>query len=227
MAINIELLLGGHPLLLLRREGGVEGLHGGRVLAAVGGGGGDIHPRLAVQHTGDQLGYQEGGGVVPFHHEADVLLLTAHESAADVVAGVAEVDVDVVAHFLGDLKGMLDEELTQLQALVLGGHAEGPEGQDLFTVAVAVLQPGLGVHDIADDLPVPLQHEGQLGDEVGVGAHHMDVVMLVRAGLVDIPEGLAGQLLHGAKVAGGLETDDDVFHGLLLVRIQAELVGTL
>ena len=38
-------------------------------------------------------------GKFSFSDEADVLLFTAHETTADIVARIAEVDVHIVAHF--------------------------------------------------------------------------------------------------------------------------------
>ena len=49
MAIDIKLLLAGHPLLFLGREGGVKGFDRGGILAAIRSGAGDVHPIPAIQ----------------------------------------------------------------------------------------------------------------------------------------------------------------------------------
>ena len=212
VAVNVELLLAGHPFLFFGRKLGIESGDGGVVLTAVCGGAGDVHPVFALQRAGDQFGHQQGGGEIAGDNEADIFLLTADKTAADIVAGVAEVDVHIVTHPAGRLEGMFDEHLAQLLPLEFRGNAERAKGEDLFALAVLVLQPGFGIHNIADDPAIQFQHEGQVGDKVGVGAHHVDEVMLVRAGLVDIPEGLPGQLLHSPVVGWGLIADDDI-HG--------------
>ena len=212
MAVNEEFLLAGHPFLFLGRELGIECRNGGGILAAICGGTGDVHPVFALQGAGDQFGHQQGGGEIAGDDEADIFLLTADKTAADIVAGIAEVDVHIVAHPAGCLEGMLDEDLAQLLPLEFRRNTEGAEGEDLPALAVLVFQPGLGVHDVTDDPTFQFQHEGQVGDKVGVGAHHVDEVMLVRAGLIDVPEGLPGQFLHGPIVSRGFVTDDDI-HG--------------
>ena len=93
MTVNVEFFLAGSPCLFLRREAGVKGLDGGGVLTAVGGMRGDIHPPMTVQRTGDQLADQKRRRKVAGNDKADVFLFAADESAADVVTGIAEVDV--------------------------------------------------------------------------------------------------------------------------------------
>ena len=51
MTINIEFLLARHPLLFFGWEGRVKGFDSGGVLAAVGGGGRNIHPLSAVKRA--------------------------------------------------------------------------------------------------------------------------------------------------------------------------------
>lgn len=49
-----------------------------------------------------------------------------------------------------------------------------------------------------------LAYKGQLRAEGGGLAEQMEIVVLVAAGLVDVPKGLPHQRLHSAAVGGGL-----------------------
>ena len=75
MAIDIELFLARHPFLFLGWKCGIEGFHSGGVLAAIGGGGGDIHPLFAVKRAGPELADKESRRVIAGNNEADILLL--------------------------------------------------------------------------------------------------------------------------------------------------------
>ena len=108
MAIDIELLLTWHPLLFLRREGCIKGFNCRKILAAISSGGGNIHPLFSVKNVWHKLTDKQGGGKVAIRNKADVLFLAADKSAADVVSGIAEVDIDVIAHLARRIKGMLD-----------------------------------------------------------------------------------------------------------------------
>ena len=55
MTIDIEFLLAWHPLLFLGWKGGVECLNCGGIVAAIGGGTGDVHPLFAAKCTGNKL----------------------------------------------------------------------------------------------------------------------------------------------------------------------------
>ena len=75
ISVNIEFLLARHPFFLFGREGSIEGIDGGGVITAIGGGGGDIHPLLAVEHAGDELGNEQGSREIALADKADILLL--------------------------------------------------------------------------------------------------------------------------------------------------------
>ena len=98
MTIDIELFLAWHPLFLFRWESGVKGFDSICVLTAVGGGGGNIHPLFAVKHSGNKLCHKQSCGEVAGGDKADVLLFAAYETAADVVSGIAEINVHIVSH---------------------------------------------------------------------------------------------------------------------------------
>ena len=120
MTVDVELLLAWHPRLILLRESCVEGFYRGSVLTAIGGSGGNIHPFLTVEYTGNKLAYEKRGWEVAIHDKADVLSFAAYKAAADVVAGVPKIDVYVVSHFACRLKGMLDQNFTEPLPLMFG-----------------------------------------------------------------------------------------------------------
>ena len=188
----------------------VESLYRRRILTAVGGRAGDKHPRRAVKSPRDQLRHQQGRGIVSPPEGADVLPFAADEPAAHVIARIAEIDVHVVSHFPGGSKGMFDQNLSQLMPLKRRVDAQGTAGDDFLSPAVLVLQPGLGVHDVADDPAVQLQHEGKLRNEIGMGTHLMHEIMLIGSRLVYVPKRLAGQFLHRPVVLFRLRPDHHV-----------------
>ena len=109
MAVNIKLLLARHPFFLLFGEGGVECFDCGGILTAIGGIGCYVHPFFAVENAGDQLADEQCRRVVAGDDKADVLLFAAYKAAADVVAGVSENNINVVAHIPCDFKRVLDQ----------------------------------------------------------------------------------------------------------------------
>ena len=110
MTIDIEFLLARHPLLFFWWECRVKGFDSGGVLAAVGGGGRNVHPLSAVKRARNKFRNEQGGGEVTVHNKANVLLFAAHKSTADVVAGIPKIDVHIVTHLARDLKGMVEYE---------------------------------------------------------------------------------------------------------------------
>ena len=91
---------------------------------------------------------------------------------------------------------MLDQNLAELLPLIFGSHAKRTKGKDLFSIAVFVLKPRLGIHYVADDLAVFFKHEGKLGDKIGMISHRVNKIMFVRAGLVNVPKCLAGEFFY-------------------------------
>ena len=77
-----------------------------------GGSAGGVRPLLNVQRTGDKLTDQKCRGEIAVHHKADIFLFVAYESAADIVAGVPEIDVYIISHFPCNFKRVLNEYLT-------------------------------------------------------------------------------------------------------------------
>ena len=100
MAVDIEFLLAGHPLLFFVWESCVKIFHSDGVFAAIGGSTCDIHPVFARQRTGNQLCYQQGCGKITGNNEAHVLLFAANEPTADVVTRIAEIYVHIDRTFL-------------------------------------------------------------------------------------------------------------------------------
>ncbi len=111
MTIDIEFLLARHPRLFFGWKGRVEGFDRGDVLAAAGGGGRNVHPLFPVKRARHQLANKKCGRKIAVHDKADVLLFAAQKTASDVVRGIAEVDVPVIAHLPRRVKGMLDQHL--------------------------------------------------------------------------------------------------------------------
>ena len=197
MTIDIELLLAGHPFLFLGWEGGIKGFHCCGILAAIGGGTGNVHPLSAVQRTGHKLTNEKRCGEVAVHHKADILLFAADKATADIVARIAEIDVHIITHLACNFKGMLDQYFAEFLPLVFGCNTKRPKREDLFPVAIFVLKPGLCVHDVSDDLASQLQHKRKLWDEIRVRTHLMHIIMLIRTGLIDVPKCLTGQFFYG------------------------------
>ena len=104
MTIDVELLLARHPFLFLRWKCSIEGFYCGGVLAAIGGGTGNVHPLSAVQRAGDKLADKKRCGEVAVHHKADILLFAADKPTADIVARIAEIDVHVITHLASNFK---------------------------------------------------------------------------------------------------------------------------
>jgi len=155
MAIDIEFLLARHPFLFLGWKCSVEGFHGGGVLAAIGGGTGNVHPLSAVKCAGNKLTDKKRRGEVAVHHKADILLFAADKATADVVARIAKVDVHIITHFASNRKGMLDQHFAELLSLVFGGNTQRPEGENFLAFSILVLEPCLRVHNVADDQGSP------------------------------------------------------------------------
>ena len=65
MTINIEFLLARHPLLFFGWECRVKGFDSGGVLAAVGGGGRNVHPLSAFKSVRNKLCYKQTVGKLP------------------------------------------------------------------------------------------------------------------------------------------------------------------
>ena len=208
MFINIKLFLAGHPGFFFLGEVGVKGGNGIGIVTAVGGGAGNIHPLFAIKRAGLQFADEKGGGVVTLYHKTHVFLFAADKSAADVVSGVAEIDVDIVAHFACCIKRMLDQNFAELLSLVLGCHAKRPKRENFFLVSVFIGKPSFGVHDIADDLAVFFKNKGKLGDKIGMRAHHVYEVMLGCTGNIHVPKCFAGEFFYGTVVLFGFTADD-------------------
>ena len=94
----------------------------------------------------------------------------------------------------------VDKNLAELLALVHGSNTKRTEGKNLLAAAALIFKPCLGVHDVADNLAVKLKHKCKLWDEIGVVSHHVNVIMLVRTGLIDIPKRLTGKFFYGSVI---------------------------
>ena len=106
--------------------------------------------------------------------------------------------------------GVLDQRRAHAPPLPGRVHAQRPEGGGLHLFAQFVDDPGTGEQDAADDLPLHLGHAGQFRQEVFVASHHVDEVMLIATGLVQVPERFARQRLDGGVVGLGFRPDANV-----------------
>lgn len=87
-----------HPLLFLMWKSCVECFDRRDVLTAVGGGRWNVHPLSAVKRVRHKLANEKCRREIAVYNKADVLLFAAHETTADIVARIAEIDVYIVAH---------------------------------------------------------------------------------------------------------------------------------
>ena len=91
----------------------------------------------------------------------------------------------------------------ELLSLIFWSNAKRSEGKNLLALAKLVLKPCLRVHDVADDFAVNFKNKSKLGDEVGMRAHRVDEIVLVRARLVDIPKRLACKFFYCSVIFFG------------------------
>ena len=188
--------MAGHPLLFFGWKCGIELGDGIFIVTAIGCSAGDIHPLFALKCALYKFCDEQCRGIVAWGNKADVLLFAAYKSTADIVSGIAEIDINIVAHLASDLKGMLNKDLAELLPLILWSDTKRTKGKDLLSFPVLVLKPSLCIHNISDDLAVLFENESKLGNKVWVVAHHMHKIVLARAGDVDVPERLSGKLLY-------------------------------
>ena len=101
-------------------------------------------------------------------------------------------------------QGMAHQGAGQSFSLKRGEDGQGAEGDGVQPPASLPLDGAGGAGDLPGQDAVHLAHEGQLRAESGGLAEQVEIVVLIAAGLVDVPEGLPHQRLHGAVVGGGL-----------------------
>ena len=103
------------------------------------------------------------------------------------------------------------EELAVLIAVlaVVKAHASVSVGP-----AVLADDGGLGVHHVPDDFAVHFQHEREFRHKVGFAPIAVQHVMLGASGTVHVPEGFAGKVFDGLKVARFFRAHGVIFHCL-------------
>jgi len=65
-----------------------------------------------------------------------------------------------------------------------------------------------GVEDVPDDFSRRLAEQIQLRNHSGVAPEDVQDIVLLAAGLIDVPEGFPGQVFHPAEVFFGFRTID-------------------
>ena len=125
--------------------------------------------------------------------------------------GIAQDHGGLLARGLGRPKGMAHQGPGQPLLLIPGQHGQGAEGDGVQPPAAGQFDPAGGAGDLSGQPAVRLAHEGQLRPEGGGLAEQVEIVVLVTPGLIDVPEGLPHQLLHGPVLGGALLSNGD-FH---------------
>lgn len=97
-------------------------------------------------------------------------------------------------------------------ALVVGADADGPEGHHADFASVVGVDVRPRVHHVPDDFAVHFQHEREFRHKVGLAPVAVQHVMLGASGTVHVPEGFAGKVFDGLKVARLFRADGVIFH---------------
>ena len=116
------------------------------------------------------------------------------------------------AHFGGNSHGMVEQNFAVSFALVIGTDADGPEGHHADFASVIGVDVRPRVHHVPDDFAVHFQHEREFRHKVGLAPVAVQHVMLGASGTVNVPEGFAGKVFDGLKVARLFRADSVIFH---------------
>ena len=118
--------------------------------------------------------------------------------------GIAQNHHGLFPQGLGLPQGMAHQGAGQSFSLKRGEDGQGAEGDGVQPPACLPLDGAGGAGDLPGQDAFRLAYKGQLRAEGGGLAEQMEIVVLVAAGLVDVPKGLPHQRLHSAAVGGGL-----------------------
>ena len=160
-------------------------------------------PGGVCQGAGGQLHCLEAGQVLAVL-QGDAPALSAPEAVAAVVPGIAQNHHGLFPQGLGLPQGMAHQGAGQSFSLKGGEDGQGTEGDGVQIPACLQLDGAGGAGDLPGPDAVRLAYEGQLRAEGGGLTEQMEIVVLVAAGLVDVPKGLPHQRFRGAAVGGGL-----------------------
>ena len=115
------------------------------------------------------------------------------------LAFVLEKDGNIIGNIMYTKAWLEDENGERKEILSFGPLCIAPEYQR-HKLGKLLIEHSF---DVAHDLSVLLQHKGKLGNEIGVISHHVNEVVLVRTGLVDVPKRLTGQFFYCSVVFFG------------------------
>jgi hypothetical protein len=118
------------------------------------------------------------------------------KTTGHIIARISKNDDGIIPQFTGGGKGMFQKLFSIAFALIVGMNADRAEGKNGFAVALLIHQPRFGVHDIADQLTVQFQNEGQFREKIRMVSHLVDKIMLFAAGAILIPECFTGKGFH-------------------------------
>ena len=116
------------------------------------------------------------------------------------------------AHLGGNSRGMVQQNFAITFALVVGADADGPESHHADFAPVVGVDVRPRVHHVPDDFAVHFQHEREFRHKVGLAPVAVQHVMLGASGTVHVPEGFAGKVFDGLKVARLFRADGVIFH---------------
>ena len=128
--------------------------------------------------------------------------LSAPEAVAAVVPGIAQNHHGLFPQGLGLPQGMAHQGAGQSFSLKGGEDGQGTEGDGVQIPACLQLDGAGGAGDLPGQDAVRLAYEGQLRAEGGGLTEQMEIVVLVAAGLVDVPKGSRTSVSAARRSAG-------------------------
>ena len=209
MTVDIELLLTWLPALYLWREKSVELLDSFFVITELLNIAGIVEPFSSVKSAVLQHFYKKRSRE-EVTLEANVVFAAAFIAPCNVVIGIAEVDNSIVTHIGNYPERVLKKSFSAAFSLIFGKHAKWPHSDDLFFVAVFISELSLAVHNTADDLSVNFDNIVEFGDKVLMLSHYMYEVVLMAAGLAEVPESFTGKIFNFTVVLFRFSADDIV-----------------
>ena len=109
MTIDIKLLLAGHPFLFDEWESSIKGFYGCSILAAILSSTGIFYP--------------------PAHRESALQQVTQRKNyPADIVTGIAEINIHIIPHLSGNFKEMYTPKCLKSLISFHGGFILKPDG---------------------------------------------------------------------------------------------------
>lgn len=216
MTVNVEFLLTWLPAFDLWREERVEISDSFFVITELLHIAGTVEPFPSVKSTVLQHFYKKRSRE-DVSLKADVVFTAAFIASCNVVIGITEVDNSIVSHIGSYTEGVLQQSFSVTFSLIFGEYADRSHSDDLFFTAVFISELSLAVHNAADDPSADFDNIVEFGDKVLMLSHDMYEVVLVAAGLVEVPESFTGDIFNFAVVFFCFPADDIViiFHYFL------------